>query len=434
MARLRTKTISRRTVEALQVEKDTMFWDSELAGFGVRVYPSGMKVYIAQTRARGKAAQRVTVGEHGVITPEEARRRAGLILLRIKAGREPVPEPLAATLAGGPTVADLARHYLEDHVAVRCKAKTEADYRQAIAKHIAPALGRQPALAVDHARVTELHHALRDTPAMANRVVDTLSRIYNAAEDKGRIPEGSNPCRLVVRNREQKRERFLTPDELKRLGRVLEDADRGGQVSVYSVAAIRLLILTGCRKREILHLRWEQVDLDAGELRLPDTKTGPRTVLLSPVAVRVLERVPRLPGSPWAIPGKVEGRPMRNIDETWWAVCKAAGIEDIRIHDCRHSFASRALALGVSLPMIGRLLGHSEVQTTERYAHLASDWLKESAVRISESIAADILTGYPGAKPGTPAGPRGGTAEEDEAAGPVLPFPARFGRRPTRAA
>ena len=198
-----------------------------------------MKVYIAQTRARGKAAQRVTVGEHGVITPEEARRRAGLILLRIKAGREPVPEPLAATLAGGPTVADLARHYLEDHVAVRCKAKTEADYRQAIAKHIAPALGRQPALAVDHARVTELHHALRDTPAMANRVVDTLSRIYNAAEDKGRIPEGSNPCRLVVRNREQKRERFLTPDELKRLGRVLEDADRGGQVSVYSVAARR---------------------------------------------------------------------------------------------------------------------------------------------------------------------------------------------------
>ena len=117
---------------------------------------------------------------------------------------------------------------------------------------------------------------------------------------------------------------------------------------------------------------------------------------------------------------------MRNIDETWWAVCRAAGIEDICIHDCRHSFASRALALGVSLPMIGRLLGHSEVQTTERYAHLASDWLKESAVRISESIAADILTGYPGAKPGT--------AGEDEAAGPVVAFSARFGRRPTRAA
>ena len=163
----------------------------------------------------------------------------------------------------------------EDHVAVRCKAKTEADYRQVIAKHIVPALGRQPALAVDHARVTELHHALRDTTVMANKVVDTLSRIYNAAEDKGRIPEGSNPCRLVMRNREEKRERFLTPDELKRLGRALDEAVRGGRVSVYSVAAIRLLIVTGCRKREILHLRWEQVDLEAGELRLEVDAAAP---------------------------------------------------------------------------------------------------------------------------------------------------------------
>ena len=210
MARLRTKTISRRTVEAFKVEKDTMFWDSELAGFGVRVYPSGMKVYIAQTRARGKAAQRVTVGEHGVITPEEARRRAGLILLRIKAGQEPVPEPLAATLASGPTVGDLARHYLEDHVAVRCKAKTEENYRQAIAKHIAPALGRLPALAVDHARVTELHHALRDTPAMANRVVDTLSRIYNAGRGQG--PDPGREQSVPAGDAEPREEARAVPD------------------------------------------------------------------------------------------------------------------------------------------------------------------------------------------------------------------------------
>ena len=124
---------------------------------------------------------------------------------------------------------------------------------------------------------------------------------------------------------------------------------------------------------------------------------------------------------------------MRNIDETWWAVCKLAGLKDIRIHDCRHSFASRALALGVSLPMIGRRLGHSEVRTTERYAHLASDWLKESAVRISESIVADILTGYPGVKPGTLAEPRGGPADEDEAIVTPL-FPARLRGRSSRAA
>ena len=433
MARFRTKTISRRTVEALKVGKDTMFWDRELPGFGVRVYPSGRKVYIAQTRANGKAGQRVTIGPHGMITPEEARRRAALIIARIKAGEEPVAEPLSVKLAKGPTVADLARRYLEDHVAVRCRASTAELYRVAVDKYILPWFGKQPALAIDHARVTELHHVLRDKPVMANKVVETLSRIYNAAEDKGLIPEASNPCGLVVKNRERKRERFLTPDEFQRLGRALREVTGCRRVSPYSVAAIRLLILTGCRKREILHLRWEQVDLEAAELRLPETKTGPRTVSLSPRAVRVLESIARLPDSPWVIPGMVEGRPMRNIDEAWGVVCELAGIEDARIHDCRHSFASRALALGENLPMIGRLLGHSEEQTTERYAHLDRDWVREGAIRISESLAADILTGYPG-RPGTaPEDTRGGAADSG-AARSVLAFPAQFRGRPTRAA
>lgn len=236
-----------------------------------------------------------------------------------------------------------------------------------------------------------------------------------------------------MRNREQKRERFLTPDELRRLGKALDDVVQYSRISVYSVAAIRLLVLTGCRKREILHLRWEEVDLKAGELRLPDTKTGPRTVSLSPTAVRVLEEIPRLAGSRWVIPGKVEGRPMRNVEEAWWAVCRRAGLRDLRIHDCRHSFASRALALGESLPMIGRLLGHFEVQTTERYAHLASDWLKESAVRISESIAADILTGYPGLETETLGQAPGATTEDDHATVISL-FPQRLRARPPRAA
>ena len=433
MARFRTKTISRRTVEALKVEKDTMFWDRELPGFGVRVYPSGRKVYIAQTRARGKTGQRVTVGPHGVMTPEEARRRAALIIARIKAGEEPAPEPLSAALAKGPTVADIARRYLEDHVAVRCRPNTEELYRIAVEKYILPRFGSQPALAIDHAKVTELHHALRDKPVMANKVVETLSRIYNAAEDKGLIPEASNPCGLVVKNRERKRERFLTPDEFRRLGRALAEATTRRRVSPHAVAAIRLLILTGCRKREILHLRWEQVDLEAAELRLPDTKTGPRRVALSPRAVRVLEGIPRVADSPWVIPGRVEGRPMRNIDEAWGVVCELAGLEDTRIHDCRHSFASRALALGENLPMIGRLLGHSELQTTERYAHLDRDWVREAAVRISESIAAEVLTGYPG-RQGTPApeSPAGRAPEEPNLHGPT--FLARFRAKSSRAA
>ena len=394
MARFKTKTISKRTVDALKVDKDTLFWDSELAGFGVRVHPTGRKVYVVQTRADGKAAKRVTVGRHGVITAEEARRRAALIISRIKAGQEPIAEPMAVKLAEGPTVGELAERYLEEHVAVRCKPKTEAMYRLVVAKHILPRFGKRPALAIGHKEVTELHHGLSAKPVMANHVIDLLSRIYNLAEDRGHIPEMSNPCRLVAKNRERKRERFLTEGEFRRLGRVLDEAETCKGVSVHAVAAIRLLLLTGCRKGEILNVRWDQVDLEAGELRLPDTKTGPRTITLSPEAVLVLSRIPRLPDSPFVIPGKIKGKPMRNLNDPWDIVCERAGLDDMRLHDCRHSYASRALALGESLPTIGRLLGHTQVETTARYAHLAQDSVRGSAVRVADSIAVDILAGY----------------------------------------
>ena len=346
---------------------------------------------MVQTRAGGAAAKRVTIGRHGVVTAEEARRRAALVIARIKAGEDPVAEPLAVRQAGGPSVGELAARYLEEHVAVRCKPKTEATYRLIVAKHILPRLGRRPALAVGHRDVTELHHALCATPVMANQVVDTLSRIYNLAEDRGQIPEMSNPCRQVAKNRERKRERFLTEEEFRRLGRVLDEAETCKGVSVHAVAAIRLLLLTGCRKGEILNLRWSEVDLAAGELNLPDSKTGPRTIVLSAEAAAVLARIPRLPDNPFVIPGKIGGRAMRNLNDPWEIVCARAGLEDMRLHDCRHSYASRALALGESLPMIGRLLGHTQVETTARYAHLAKDSMYESAVRVSESIAADIL-------------------------------------------
>ena len=157
------------------------------------------------------------------------------------------------------------------------------------------------------------------------------------------------------------------------------------------LAAIRLLLLTGCLKGEILNLRWSEVDLEAGELRLLESKTGPRTIVLSPEAASVLLRTPRLAENPFVIPGKIGGKSMRNLNDPWDIICQRAGLEDMRLHDCRHSYASRALALGESLPMIGRLLGHTQVETTARYAHLARDSVRESAARVSDSIASDIF-------------------------------------------
>ena len=390
MAKLECTTISRRTVERLKADKDTVFWDSELLGFGVRVYPTGRKVYVVQTRAGGKDGKRVTVGRHGVITAEEARRRAALIVARIKAGEEPVPEPMAVKLANGPTVGDLAAMYLKEVVAVRLKPASAKAYRGVIVKHILPALGRKPALSVDHATVSAFHHGLAGTPAAANRAVEMLFRIYRTAEERELIPESSNPCRQIAMNRQRRHERFLTDEEFRRLGRALDEAERSGGAMAYAAMAIRLLLLTGCRKSEILNLRWDHIDLEAGEMRLPDTKTGPRTVQLSPAAAKVLARVPRVKGNPHVIRGMRPGSRMNGLQRSWVRIRKSAGLEDMRLHDCRHSFASRALALGESLPMIGRLLGHSQVQTTARYAHLARDSVHEAARRVSDRIEASL--------------------------------------------
>ena len=390
MARLKYGTLSNRAVGKLTVEKDTVFWDEELTGFGVRVYPTGARVYIAQARGP-EGPKRVAVGRHGVINAEEARKRAALIIARIKAGEEAVPEPLKQ--ACGPTVAELAARYLTEYVEVRCKPSTAAATRSVVEKHIAPALGRLPLAAVERAQVAELHGRLHETPSIANAVVRILSAMYRLACEWGIVPEGlSNPCLSLVKYPERKRERFLTDKEFVRLGEALDDVEARGGATAPAVAAIRLLALTGCRRNEILSLRWGDVALEVSELKLPDAKTGARVVPLSAPGGRASRLfTPHIEGNPWVIPGRKPGTRMRQIDDAWKIIRARAGLHDVRIHDLRHSYASRALALGESLTMIGRLLGHRQIETTARYAHLARDSAQEAAERVAANIAADIL-------------------------------------------
>ena len=385
------KTLSNRTVATLEVARDTVFWDRDLTGFGVRVYPTGGKVYIAQARGPD-GPKRVTVGRHDVLHADRARQRAALIIARIKAGEEPVPLPLAARLNGGPTVSDLALQYLEEHVEVRLKPKTQVRVRGVLSSHILPALGKAPVAAAERSHVIELQQKLSAHPVTANKAVKVLSHMYRLGEGWGLVPEGCNPCRSVEKFPERRRERFLTDTEFARLGQVLDEAVGSGSTSPTAAAAIRLLMLTGCRKSEILTLRWTDVDLEAGELKLADAKSGPRAVQLPPTAVRLLESLPRRKDSPWVFPGKDrDGRYSGGgLDHAWQTVRARAGLEDVRLHDLRHSFASRALALGETLPVIGKLLGHSDIETTARYAHLARDSIHEAAERIAGSIAADI--------------------------------------------
>ena len=185
-------------------------------------------------------------------------------------------------------------------------------------------------------------------------------------------------------------ERFLSEQEFRRLGHVLSDLEAEGGLSAGVIAAFRLLMLTGCRRNEILTLRWEDVDLDMGEIRLRDGKTGARSVALSPAARKVLSALHQEPDNPWVIAGPGPGRHLANLNVPWLRVRVRTGLDDVRIHDLRHSFASRALALGETLTMIGKLLGHRQVQTTARYAHLARESVKTSAARVAATIAADM--------------------------------------------
>ena len=379
--------ITEHTVAALPAGEDTVVWDRALTGFGVRVYPSGAKVYVAQARGP-EGSKRITVGRHGVIGASEARRRAALILAGIRAGESPVaevPEPECVTVAA------LAARYLREHVAVRCKPTTAAQYRLAIERYIVPALGTRPVSSLGRSQVADLQHALSDRPAMANQVVAMLSRMIDHAMAWGVAGEIRNPCRTVPKYRTRRRERFLTDAEFQRLGRVLDEMEAEGRLSPYAGAALRLLMLTGCRRNEILTLRWEDVHLKAQELHLTDSKTGPRTVSLSPEAVQVLASLPRLPGNPWVIPGAKPGARLSSLFGPWRRVRARAGLDDVRMHDLRHSYASRALALGESLPVIAKLLGHAQIQTTARYTHLTRDAVRDAAVRVARGIAEDIL-------------------------------------------
>ena len=391
MATLDSGTISKRTVEALPIgRREAIFWDHELSGFGVRVYPSGAKVYLVQTRSGGKS-RRVTIGRHGVLSAEKARRKAAQVIASIKAGEEPSRSVVASD--AGPTIVEVAERYMKEHVAVRCKPSTARGCRYTLDNHLLPTLGSQPLAAVGREQVAALHYSLHRTPTMANRVVALLSRLFNMAEAWGLAPDGGNPCRFVQKYKERSCERFLSDEEFRRFGRVLNQVEAEGKVSASAVAAIRLLMLTGCRRNEILTLRWEDVDLEARELRLRDAKTGARSVALSLSAIRVLSTIPRLAENPWVIAGAKCGMRLANVNVPWHVVRARAGLEDVRLHDLRHSFASRALALGESLSMIGKLLGHRKVRTTARYAHLANDSVKVSATRIAESLNADMASG-----------------------------------------
>ncbi len=381
--------LTKRGIDAADYEGGTDYrWDDVVSGFGMRLYPSGKKAFVVAYRVLGR--KRIMVlGRYGVLTLDQARTRARKVLAQASEGLDPSRDRQA--LLKAPTVVDLATRFLADH-GPKKKASSIRNDQRMWKQNILPRLGQRKVVDVTRSDIDRLHSQMRKTPYAANRVLALLSKAFNLAEVWGWRPAPSNPCRHVKPYKEEKRERYLSPAEISRLGVVLEEVEHE-RVELPGVAtAIRLLLLTGCRLNEILSLRWQDVDFESGCLRLADSKTGKRLVLLSGGALELLAATERVEGNPYVVPGKREGQHLVNLSKPWRRIRERAGFDDVRLHDLRHTFGSFGAGAGLSLPLIGKMLGHSQPATTARYAHLANDPLRR-AVELVGSEISTALTG-----------------------------------------
>ncbi len=387
--------LTKRYVEKLEPDShvDYVAWDDELRGFGVRVWPSGKRSYVVKYRTAQGRQRKATIGPHGRITAEQARTRALNWLSDATLGGDPARA--LSEKRKVVNVTDLAEQYMEAHAKPKKKPISQEADERSFRLHVLPALGAKNIKEVTRADVAQLHHSMRKVPIAANRAIALLSKMFNLAEKWGLREDGTNPCRHIDKFKENKRERFLSEAELARLAEVLVEAERSQTEMPSVIAAIRLLLFTGARRSEILNLRWEQVDMEGHCARLPESKTGAKTIYLPPPALEVLANLERQEDNPFVISGAKPGARLINLQKPWQRIRKRAGLDDVRIHDLRHSFASMAVAGGLSLPVIGALLGHTQPATTARYAHLADDPLKQAANLTGSRIAAAMARSTP---------------------------------------
>ena len=324
----------------------------------------------------------MSLGVHGAITPDLARDLARRTLGEVAKGDDPAEDKRVERRA--PTVSALCDRFIDEYIPIRLKPSTASEYKRCCDIFIRPKLGAMKVHAVKRPDIAAIHHDLREKPYQANRVLGVLSKMFNLAEVWGLRPDGSNPTRHVQKYKETKRERFLDPDEIERLWAYLDGAVMVGRETVHVAAAFKLLLLTGCRLSEIQMSKWTWVR--GNVLILPDAKTGPRRVMLSKSALELLATLPRPENNPYIIVGEVEGQHITDLQRPWRRIREAVSLKDVRIHDLRHTYASLAAAAGHSLPVIGKLLGHTQAQTTARYAHLADQITRNAAADVDNLI------------------------------------------------
>lgn len=392
------------TMKSATPNKTKFYFDDDLAGFGFYRTPGGTGTWFAEFRpVAGGSKKRLKLGRVGTLKASEAREAARKAIANAALGKDLSKN--RADERASITVKELVEEYIDGK---DMKESSRDFYRIILRKHIVPHLGSMKAVAVTRVDVQRAHGKMsKSARYSANRAMALLSAAYVWGSKRGAVPEGMNPAAAIDRNKEVARERYLTPEEMARLGDALREAETIGiphkeseskhapkekNRTIYGphvTGAIRLLMLTGCRLREILNLRWEEYDDKRGLLLLPDSKTGRKTVVLSDAAQTEIDSIPR--AGKYVIAGQSvatkDEKPRADLKKPWAAISRRAGIEDIHLHDLRHTFASVGAGGGMSLLTIGKLLGHADAATTQRYAHLHVDPTRAAANAIAGQIA-----------------------------------------------
>jgi integrase len=414
---MRGKAITKRRVDALKAaDREYFVWDRDLKGFGLRVQPTGEKSYVVKYRAgsgRNAPTRRVTLGPVGRLTPDEARKLGKATLGSVAHGVDPAALKAADRRAA--PLKELAELFLAEHVEAKRKPATASHYRDILERIVLPEVGARQAEKITTADIVRLHVRMKKRPYQANRMLAVVGSLYAFAGKRKLVPAGFNPARGIDKYPEKGRERFLTGNELGKLGDAIREAESVGLpwvvdgkkptakhapkeanrrtvVDPFAAAAIRLLILTGARLREILKLEWQHVDLERGLLLLPDSKTGAKSIILNAPALAVLAGLKH--AGVYVIAGQSAGtegeKPRADLNRPWRSIAKRAGLAGLRVHDLRHTHASFGAGAGLGLPIIGKLLGHARASTTQRYAHLDTDPLRRASDHIGSRLAAAL--------------------------------------------
>ena len=373
--------ITKTSIDAFEAgDKDRFLWDTELAGFGLKVTPKGKKTLLFQYRLKGrnKSTKRITIGAFGkplkhlnedyILTADRARKIAKVHSGAVSGGID--PRKAVNDSHEEMTISEVGALFLTKYVP-KLKPSTQEEYSRVFAKRLPKKFSNLGINEVTKGDIEALMVKMKDNPYGANRSVRVLSKMFNWALDSNLKTSHFNPCDRVKKYPERKVKRYLSGDEYARLGKVLGNAEEKSLANLYQITAIRLLCLTGARLKEILTLKWEYIKLHEKRIYLPDSKGGQVEKNLNDDAVELLQRLPQIENNPYVICGAKEGSHLVNLQKAWRRIRKEAELEDVRIHDLRHSFASVSINQGQSLAVIGNLLGHKNPSTTARYAHLA---------------------------------------------------------------